>query len=83
MATNLVTGRFPDAGRRASRRSGVADARIGTPAYVYDLDAISAEARELHAAFDSAAHLVAYAVKANSAGPVVRALAVKGAAPTW
>jgi diaminopimelate decarboxylase len=54
------------------------DARIGTPAYVYDLDAIAAEARELRAAFDDARHLVAYAVKANSAGPIVRALAREG-----
>jgi diaminopimelate decarboxylase len=50
----------------------------GTPAYVYDLCAIAAEARALRSAFDSARHLVAYAVKANSAGPVVRALAAEG-----
>jgi diaminopimelate decarboxylase len=54
------------------------DPRIGTPAYVYDLDAIAAEARDLRAAFDDARHLVAYAVKANSAGPIVRALAREG-----
>jgi diaminopimelate decarboxylase len=54
------------------------DARIGTPAYVYDLDAIAAEARALRLAFDGAAHLIAYAVKANSAGPIVRALAGEG-----
>jgi diaminopimelate decarboxylase len=54
------------------------DARFGTPAYVYDLDAIAAEARDLHAGFDGAAHLVAYAVKANSAGPIVKALAGEG-----
>jgi diaminopimelate decarboxylase len=49
-----------------------------TPAYVYDLDAIAAEARELKAAFEGEEHLVAYAVKANSAGPVVRTLAAEG-----
>jgi diaminopimelate decarboxylase len=49
-----------------------------TPAYVYDLDAIRAEGRELIAAFDGQAHLVAYAVKANSAGPIVRALVEAG-----
>jgi diaminopimelate decarboxylase len=54
------------------------DARFGTPAYVYDLDAIAGEARDLQAAFDGAPHLVAYAVKANSAGPIVRALAAEG-----
>lgn len=54
------------------------DLRIGTPAYVYDVDAIAAEARELKAGFDAAPHLVAYAVKANSAGPIVKALAAEG-----
>jgi diaminopimelate decarboxylase len=54
------------------------DPRIGTPAYVYDLDAIAAEARELIAGFDGAPHLVAYAVKANTAGPIVRTLAREG-----
>lgn len=57
---------------------GDGSARIGTPTYVYDLDAMAAEARELVAAFDEAPHLVAYAVKANAAGPVVRALAAEG-----
>jgi len=51
---------------------------VETPAYVYDLDAIEAEARELAAGFDGAPHLVAYAVKASSAGPIVRALAAVG-----
>ncbi len=54
------------------------DPRIGTPAYVYDVDAIAAEARALDAAFEGAPHLVAYAVKANAAGPIVRALAAEG-----
>jgi diaminopimelate decarboxylase len=53
------------------------DPAIGTPTYVYDLDAIANEARDLQAAFD-APHLVAYAVKANTAGPIVRALAAEG-----
>ncbi|HZU81352.1 MAG TPA: diaminopimelate decarboxylase, partial [Polyangiaceae bacterium] len=53
-------------------------AQAGTPTYVYNLDGIAAEARALRAAFDGAEHLVAYAVKANSAGPVVRALAAEG-----
>lgn len=54
-------------------------ADVGTPAYVYDLDAMAAGVTALRAAFDGAPHLVAYAVKANSAGPVVRALAGAGA----
>jgi diaminopimelate decarboxylase len=54
------------------------DPRFGTPTYVYDLDGIAAEAAELKSAFDDAPHLVAYAVKANSAGPIVKALAARG-----
>jgi len=52
----------------------VRDTGVGTPAYVYDLTGIVAEAEALHRAFGGASHLVAYAVKANSAGPVIRAL---------
>lgn len=54
------------------------DPRFGTPTYVYDIDAIALEARELREAFEGAPHLVAYAVKANSAGPIVEALASEG-----
>ncbi len=56
----------------------VQDARIGTPAYVYDLDGIAAGARALQEVFGGAPHLVAYAVKANSAGHVVRTLVAEG-----
>src|ERR1700691_5333480 len=51
---------------------------VGTPAYVYDLDGMAERARALDAAFDAAPHLVAYAVKANTAGAVVRTLAEAG-----
>ncbi len=58
---------------------GRADARAWrTPAYVYDLDAIAAEASALVGGFEGAPHLVAYAVKANTAGPIVRTLAKAG-----
>ena len=53
-------------------------AEVGTPAYVYDLDGMAAEARALDGAFEGACHLVAYAVKANSAGAIVRTLAGEG-----
>jgi diaminopimelate decarboxylase len=53
-------------------------ARFGTPTYVYDLDGMAERARALDGAFEGAAHLVAYAVKANSAGAVVRTLAGAG-----
>lgn len=51
---------------------------VPTPAYVYDLDAIAAGARALRAGFGGLRHLVAYALKANSAGPIVRCLAHEG-----
>ncbi|HEY8040599.1 MAG TPA: diaminopimelate decarboxylase [Polyangiaceae bacterium] len=57
---------------------GPAGREPGTPTYVYDLDGIAAAARGLEDAFGGAPHLVAYAVKANTAGPVVRALAAAG-----
>ena len=56
----------------------VAAANVPTPAYVYDLDAIERAADELERAFDGAPHGVFYAVKANSAGSIVRALASRG-----
>lgn len=67
--------------RDAAGRALVGGVRLDgvlTPAYVYDLDAIAAEARDLAAGFGGAPHLVAYAVKACSAGPIVRALAREG-----
>lgn len=51
---------------------------LSTPAYVYDLDAMAADADALAAGFDGAPHLIAYAVKANSAGPIVRTFAARG-----
>ncbi len=51
---------------------------MDTPAYVYDVDAIAGQARALDAAFGGAPHLVAYALKANTAGAVVRALGEVG-----
>ena len=56
----------------------LAEAGLETPVYFYDLDAIAHEARALIAGYGSARHVVAYAVKANSAGSVVRTLAAEG-----
>jgi diaminopimelate decarboxylase len=56
----------------------LAAAGTGTPIYVYDLDGIEAEARALTAGFEDTPHLIAYAVKASSAGPIVRTLARAG-----
>lgn len=50
------------------------DLELRTPAYVYDLDAMSAAAESLIAGFGGAPHLAAYAVKANTAGPIIKAL---------
>ena len=55
-----------------------ADRKVATPAYVYDVDAMEREARALLEGFGDTPHLVAYAVKANSAGPIVRALGRAG-----
>ena len=56
----------------------LASAGTGTPAYLYDLDAIAEEARDLRSGFGHNRHLVAYAVKANSAGRIIRTLAKQG-----
>ncbi len=53
-------------------------AGTGTPAYVYDLDAIEQEARDMVAALGDPRHVVAYAVKANSAGSIIRTIARAG-----
>lgn len=52
--------------------------RFQTPFYVYDLDAMEAEAKALLEAFGSSPSLIAYAVKANSAGPIIRTFAALG-----
>ncbi len=50
----------------------------GTPTYVYDLDAMAAGARALSEAFEGRPHLIAYALKANTAGAVVRTFVAEG-----
>jgi diaminopimelate decarboxylase len=74
----ILLGGFPlsDITRQSSDEAG--GSPVGTPCYVYDLDGMAAEARDLIQAFGGAPHLVAYAMKANSAGPIVRALAAEG-----
>jgi diaminopimelate decarboxylase len=56
----------------------VREANVELPAYVYDLDGMTETLRSLRHAFGDAPHLVAYAIKANSAGTVVRAFAAEG-----
>jgi diaminopimelate decarboxylase len=51
---------------------------LQTPAYFYDLDAIQDAGRRIQESFGEVPHLVAYAVKANSAGPVLRTLFALG-----
>jgi diaminopimelate decarboxylase len=55
-----------------------AAAGCGTPAYLYDLDGVRAAARALAASLGEGPHLIAYAAKANSAAPVLRALFSEG-----
>ncbi len=55
----------------------LAEAGAATPAYVYDLDAITAGARDV-VRTAGGRHIVAYAIKANSAGTIVKALAAEG-----
>jgi diaminopimelate decarboxylase len=57
----------------------IRDADVELPAYVYDVDGMTETLRSLKHAFGDAPHLVAYAIKANSAGTVVRAFAAEGA----
>jgi len=45
---------------------------------VYDLDGIAQAARSIVESFDGTPHLVAYATKANSAGPVLHTLFAQG-----
>src|SRR5262249_36699045 len=56
----------------------LAASECGTPAYLYDLDAIRAATADLRSGFGPAAHLVAYAAKANCAGPILRAVFAEG-----
>lgn len=51
---------------------------VSSPAYVYDVDAIVAEATSLQSGYDGHDHLVCYAVKANTAGRILRRLAAVG-----
>src|SRR5262245_48248211 len=66
------------AARKPAEPPESARARIRTPAYVYDLDAIVAAAAAISRGFGAQHHLVAYAIKANSAGAILRTLAGEG-----
>lgn len=57
----------------------IREANVELPAYVYDVDGMTETLRSVHHAFGDAPHLVAYAIKANSAGTIVRAFAAEGA----
>ena len=56
----------------------LAAAGCGTPAYLYDLDGIRGAARALGAGLGDSPYLIAFAAKANSAAPVLRALFAEG-----
>ena len=63
---------------RSTVRELLASAATSTPAYLYDLDAIRQTAEDLEAALGPEPHLVAYAMKANSAGTILRTLRAAG-----
>lgn len=50
-----------------------------TPAYFYDLSGMKAQVLSISEAFGSAPHLIAFAIKANSAASVVRTITGAGA----
>jgi diaminopimelate decarboxylase len=56
----------------------LAEAGVPTPVYVYDVGAMVREADALAGGFHFHRHMIAYAIKANSGGPIVRALAESG-----
>src|SRR5690242_20347793 len=62
----------------ASLETLLASARCGTPAYLYDLDGMRSAARALASGLGDEPALIAFAAKANSAGPVLRALFAEG-----
>lgn len=63
---------------RSTVRELLASAGTSTPAYLYDLDAIRKTAEDLEAALGPEPHLAAYAMKANSAGTILRTLRAAG-----
>ena len=56
----------------------LASAGCGTPAYLYDLDGVRTAARALGAGLGEGPSLIAFAAKANSAAPLLRALFAEG-----
>jgi diaminopimelate decarboxylase len=57
----------------------LSEANVSTPAYFYDVSAIRRRVELMGEAFGSSPHLIAYAVKANSAGTIVRTVIEAGA----
>lgn len=57
----------------------LSEAQVSTPAYFYDVSAIRERVLQMGAAFGDSPHLIAYAVKANSAGTVVKTVISAGA----
>lgn len=55
------------------------EAGVETPAYIYDLEGIRERLKKLDAAFGDTPHLIAYALKANNAGTILRQVAELGA----
>lgn len=56
----------------------MAESGATTPAYFYDLSGIRERATRLEQAFGAAPHLTAFAIKANSAGTIIKTLVAAG-----
>src|SRR5690606_16733406 len=72
-----LTGRATLGGRPLQEL--ISEAKVPTPAYFYDLSAMTSRVDKIRSAFGSAPHLIAYAIKANSAGSIVKAITTAGA----
>jgi diaminopimelate decarboxylase len=57
----------------------ISEANVTTPAYFYDLSAISHRIERIESALQGAPHLVAYALKANSAATILKSIVEAGA----
>jgi len=60
-------------------KDALSQANVTTPAYIYDVGAMAASATEAARAFGTQRGFIAYAVKANSAATVIRAITSAGA----
>lgn len=73
-----ITQPITSASALAKLVAALAERGITTPYYLYDLGAMANAARSLRQSFSDSRFLIAYALKANSAGPVLKTLLAEG-----